>query len=119
MEKRIISEQKVKFGLPTAITMIVGIVIGSGIFFKADSLYVITNGNILLGCLYWFIGALGIIFGGLTIAEWAKKSDTVGGLISYSEMAFGKTFGFWLVGFKQSSTCLHYVPLLVLFVAYI
>lgn len=115
MEKRIISEQKVKFGLPTAITMIVGIVIGSGIFFKADSLYVITNGNILLGCLYWFIGALGIIFGGLTIAEWAKKSDTVGGLISYSEMAFGKTFGF-LAGWFQT---IIYLPALCAIISFV
>ena len=115
MEKRIISEQKVKFGLPTAITMIVGIVIGSGIFFKADSLYVITNGNILLGCLYCFIGALCIIFGGLTISEWAKKSDTVGGLISYSEMAFGKTFGF-LAGWFQT---IIYLPALCAIISFV
>ncbi len=108
MENKIISQQKVKFGLPTAVTMIVGIVIGSGIFFKADSLYVITNGNILLGCIYWLLGALGIIFGGLTIAEWAKRLDTVGGLISYSEMAFGKVFGF-LAGWFQT---IIYLPAL-------
>ncbi|MEA5026189.1 MAG: APC family permease [Erysipelotrichaceae bacterium] len=111
----IVSEQKVKFGLPTAITMIVGIVIGSGIFFKADSLYSITNGNILLGCVYWLIGALGIIFGGLTIAEWAKRLDTVGGLISYSEMAFGKIFGF-LAGWFQT---IIYLPALCAIIAFV
>ncbi|MDD2591549.1 MAG: APC family permease [Erysipelotrichaceae bacterium] len=115
MENKIISEQEVKFGLPTAIAMIVGIVIGSGIFFKADSLYVITNGNILLGCMFWLLGALGIIFGGLTIAEWAKRLDTVGGLISYSEMAFGKTFGF-LAGWFQT---IIYLPALCAIIAFV
>ena len=115
MENKIISQQKVKFGLPTAVTMIVGIVIGSGIFFKADSLYVITNGNILLGCIYWLLGALGIIFGGLTIAEWAKRLDTVGGLISYSEMAFGKVFGF-LAGWFQT---IIYLPALCAIIAFV
>lgn len=113
--EKIVSEQKVKFGLSTAITMIVGIVIGSGIFFKADSLYVITNGNILLGCVYWLIGALGIIFGGLTIAEWAKRLDTVGGLITYSEMAFGKVFGF-LAGWFQT---VIYLPALCAIIAFV
>ena len=115
MENKIISQQKVKFGLPTAVTMIVGIVIGSGIFFKADSLYVITNGNILLGCIYWLLGAFGIIFGGLTIAEWAKRLDTVGGLISYSEMAFGKVFGF-LAGWFQT---IIYLPALCAIIAFV
>ena len=40
-----------KYGLFTAITMIVGICIGSGIFFKSDNVLIATNGSIALGVL--------------------------------------------------------------------
>ena len=47
-----------KYGLITAISMFVGIVIGSGIFFKAQNILNITNGNMPLGILAWVIGGL-------------------------------------------------------------
>lgn len=80
-------QQKRKFGFFTTIAMIAGIVIGSGIFFKTDDILSAVGGNLLLGSLGWILGAIGIIFGGLTVAQYAKKEDTVGGIITYSEMA--------------------------------
>ena len=62
-------EKTRKFGLLMSIAMIIGIVIGSGIFFKADDILIQTNGNIMMGCLVLLLGALGIIFGGITISE--------------------------------------------------
>lgn len=50
-----------KYGLFTTIAMIVGIVIGSGIFFKSDNVLVYTNGNIFLGILVFIIAAFSII----------------------------------------------------------
>ena len=41
--------KKNEYGLFTAITMIVGIVIGSGIFFKSDNILIATGGSIALG----------------------------------------------------------------------
>ena len=43
--------QKEKYGFFTAVTMITGIVIGSGIFFKSDNILEYTNGNVTLGIL--------------------------------------------------------------------
>jgi len=40
MEKKL----EKKYGLPTAIAMVVGVVIGSGVFFKADDVLTLTNG---------------------------------------------------------------------------
>ena len=40
-----------KYGLPTAICMVVGIVIGSGVFFKAEGVLKKTGGNMPLGIL--------------------------------------------------------------------
>ena len=55
-----------KYGLFTAICMVAGIVIGSGVFFKAQTILEKTGGNMPLGVLAWIIGgaimiSLGII----------------------------------------------------------
>ena len=48
-----------RYGLPTAICMVVGIVIGSGVFFKAEKVLQATNGNMPLGILAWgIVGAI-------------------------------------------------------------
>ncbi|MDN5467188.1 MAG: APC family permease, partial [Lactococcus raffinolactis] len=108
-------EKTRKFGLLMSIAMIIGIVIGSGIFFKADDILMQTNGNVMMGCLVLLLGALGIIFGGITISEWAKLTDDAGGLISYAEKAFGRLFAF-LLGWFQTTV---YFPALVAIVAFV
>lgn len=77
--------QKKQYGLFTAIAMIVGIVIGSGIFFKSDDILVATGGSIALGILVFCLAAISIIFGSLTIAELASRNDKAGGIITYAE----------------------------------
>ena len=57
------------YGLFTTIAMIIGVVIGSGIFFKSDNILVATNGSIALGVLVFCIAAIAIIFGSLTISD--------------------------------------------------
>jgi basic amino acid/polyamine antiporter, APA family len=109
------SQQQRKFGLLTTVAMIAGIVIGSGIFFKTDDILRAVEGNVLLSSLGWVLGAVGIIFGGLTIAQYAKKEDTVGGIITYSEMAWGKTLGY-LAGWFQ---IMFYYPALVAIIAWV
>lgn len=108
-------EKTRKFGLLMSIAMIVGIVIGSGIFFKADDILVQTHGNVWMGCLALFLGAVGIIFGGITISEWAKLTDDAGGLIAYADKAFGKVFAF-LLGWFQT---IVYFPALVAIVCFV
>ena len=95
------NQQQRKFGLVTTIAMIVGIVIGSGIFFKTPEVLQATGGNILIGSLAFVVAAISIIFGGLTIAQYSSQDDKVGGIITYSELAWGKTIGF-LAGWFQT-----------------
>ena len=47
-----------KYGLITAICMVVGTVIGSGVFFKAQNVLVATGGNMPLGIAAWVITGL-------------------------------------------------------------
>lgn len=102
------NSQKRKFGLLTTVAMIVGIVIGSGIFFKTDDILVAVGGSVALGVLAFMVGGVGIVFGGLTIAVLARRDENVGGLITYCEMTWGKTLGY-LAGWFQ--TTLYYPPL--------
>ncbi len=106
---------KKQFGLPTAISMIVGIVIGSGIFFKTDDILLDTNGSVLYGAIALVIGAIGIIFGGLTLSKLSEKSEKTGGLITYCEIAFGKRFAYF-AGFYQMGI---YFPALLGVILYV
>ena len=83
--------KKNEYGLFTAIAMIVGIVIGSGIFFKSDNILVATGGSVALGVLVFCIAAIAIIFGSLTISQLASRSAKEGGLISYAEEYYNKS----------------------------
>ncbi len=77
--------KKTEYGLFTTIGMIVGIVIGSGIFFRSDNILIATGGSINLGILVFCLAAISIIFGSLTISELATRSTKTGGIIAYAE----------------------------------
>lgn len=104
-----------KFGLITTISMIIGIVIGSGIFFKTPEIIKASQGNILLGALAFVIAAISIIFGGLTIANYTANDEGVGGIISYCETAYNKRVGY-LAGWFQ---IIIYYPAITAVVAWV
>lgn len=83
-----------QYGLMTAIAMIVGVVIGSGIFFKSDNVLVATGGNVALGAILFAVAAISIIFGSLAIGELASKSDPTqpGGIIAYMDTFYNGRF---------------------------
>lgn len=73
------------YGLGTAISMIVGILVGSGIFFKADDILGFTSGNVGLSVLVFCIGAFCVIFGNITLSQLASRTDRRGGVLAYFE----------------------------------
>ena len=82
--------EKKRYGLFTAVAMIVGIVIGSGIFFKSDNILYATGGSLPLGVLVFLLGAVGIVFGGLSLSELASRTDRPGGVIAYAREFAGR-----------------------------
>ncbi len=78
-------EKEKHYGLFTAVSMIVGICIGSGIFFKADDILGATGGNVVLGIMVFCIGAFSIIFGSITLTELASRTEKTGGVVAYYE----------------------------------
>ncbi|MGN5013215.1 APC family permease [Aeromonas veronii] len=97
-----------RYGLMTAIAMVVGVVIGSGVFFKADDVLRLTGGNLAIALLAWALGAFSMIFGALVFAEFAQRIEKSNGIVDYAEAAYGKMFGYLVGWFKG---VLYYAPL--------
>ena len=62
-----------KYGLFTAIAMIVGIVVGSGIFFKTENILSITGGNMPIGLIAFLAGGLIMVISANAFAIMANK----------------------------------------------
>ena len=90
-----------KYGLAMAICMVIGIVIGSGVFFKAQDILKYTGGNMYLGILAWIIGGVVMIICACTFAKFASKYEKVNGIVDYSESIVGKKYAY-LVGWFTS-----------------
>ena len=88
-----------KYGLATAICMVVGTVIGSGVFFKAQNVLVATGGNMPLGILAWAITGLLMIICSLQFATMATKYEKCSGVVDYADATCGTTYGYYLAWF--------------------
>lgn len=94
--------KETNYKFSTAIAMVVGIVIGCGIEFKADDVLLAVNGSVALGVLGFIIVGIGVLFGALTIAEYAQQDEEQIGIIGYSRKALGDKFAFIVGWFSMS-----------------
>ncbi len=92
-------------GLFDAIAIVIGMVIGSGIFFKPAIVFK-NAGSPMLGILAWLVGGLITIASGLTVAEIAAAIPKTGGIFVYIKELYGEKFAF-LLGWVQS---IVYIP---------
>ena len=83
-----------KYGLLTAVAMVVGIVIGSGVFFKAEAVLRATGGNIVIGIFAWLAVGLIMIICSCTFAVLASRYEKVNGIVDYAETSLGKRYGY-------------------------
>ena len=88
-----------KYGLLTAICMVVGTVIGSGVFFKAQNVLIATGGNMPIGIAAWAITGLLMILCSAQFAVMATKYEKVSGVVDYAEATCGKGYGYYLAWF--------------------
>lgn len=109
------TELKKKYGLLTAICMVVGIVIGSGVFFKAEKILQVTGGNLKLGILSWVIGGIIMIICAYTFSIMATKYEKVNGVVDYAEAALGEKYAY-LAGWFLSTI---YYPTLTMALAWL
>ncbi|XJZ28891.1 APC family permease [Bacillota bacterium Lsc_1132] len=97
--KREVNLQK-NIGFTVAVSLVVGTVIGSGIFMK-PGVVISSTGNSTYALLAWVIGGIITLASGLTIAEVSVKIPRTGGLYAYIEEVYGKFWGF-LCGWVQT-----------------
>ena len=95
-------ELEKKWGLPTALAMVIGIVIGSGIFFKAVKVLSLTNGNMRNALLVIGIVGLICIICSSVFAILGKKYYKCNGLIDYAEATCGKKYAYFIGWFSST-----------------
>ena len=93
------NELKRSLGFWSAISIVVGTIIGSGIFFKQASI-LDSAGSSTMAILAWIFGGVITLAAGLTIAEIGAQMPYTGGLYVYIENLYGRICGF-LAGWMQ------------------
>src|SRR5688572_16892020 len=88
-------------GTAAAISIVVGTVIGSGIFLVPQNM-VLNVGSPQMVFIVWIFGGILTLFGALTYAELAAALPESGGEYAYLREAYGPFFGF-LYGWTQTS----------------
>lgn len=87
-------------GLTAALSTVIGMVIGGGVFFKPQAVYTLTGGEPGLGIIAWLVAGVITITAGLTAAEVSAAIPKTGGMMVYIEEIYGKKLGV-LTGWMQ------------------
>ena len=93
-------------GLRDLILLIIGTVIGSGIFIVPGAVLRQTNGSIAVAMLVWLVGGILSLLGALTYGELSARSPHAGGLYVFIREGFGRFPAFlygWALFFVISS----------------
>jgi len=90
---------KRSMGIWSGLSLVIGTVIGSGVFFKQASVLE-QAGSTTAGLAAWIVGGIITLAAGLTISEVAARLPKTGGLYSYIESLYGSAAGF-LTGWMQ------------------
>ena len=92
---------KKNLGVATATSIVIGCVIGAGVFFKPYAIYQSTGGAPGMGMLAWVFGGIASILAALTFAEVAVLIPRTGGMVAYLGEAYNERIGF-LAGWMQT-----------------
>ncbi len=106
MEKK--STMEKRYGFPTALAMVIGIVIGSGIFFKAVKLLKLTGGSMRNALLVIGIVGLICIVCSLYFANLGREYVHCNGLVDYAEALMGQKYAYFIGWF----TAVFYNPII-------
>ncbi|MEG2917870.1 MAG: amino acid permease, partial [Clostridium sp.] len=91
-----------KYGLAMAIAMVIGIVIGSGVFFKAEKVLTATGGDLPIGILAWVIGGMIMVICAYVFSIMATRYEKVNGVVDYAEIALGSKYGYFIGWFMTT-----------------
>ncbi len=92
---------KAKYGIVTAFALVMGTVIGVGIFFRAPAMAALTGGDFNAVLTAWVVGILMVVAAAIVIAEISSMDTDTGGVQSFLERSWNKRIGFG-AGFTQT-----------------
>lgn len=104
-----------KYGLPTAISMVIGTVIGSGIFFKASKVLAANNGDMLKSLFTVISVGLIMLVCAYVFSLLAARVDKVNGLVDYAEISCGPFYAYcvgWfasVIFYPTITSCLAWI----------
>ncbi len=104
-----------KYGFWTASAMVIGIVIGSGVFFKADDVLIASGGSLSTALLAWLIGGSIMVVTAYVFSQIATRVEKVNGVVDYFEEAYGEKAGYLVAWFMT----FVYYPTLVAVLAWV
>jgi len=96
------AQLKRQYGLLTAICMVVGIVVGSGVFFKAEAMLNITKGDLPTALLSWLLGGIVMVISAYTFATMGTQFEKVNGVVDYSEALVGSGYAYYVGWFMAT-----------------
>lgn len=79
----------------TGMAMVVGVVIGAGIFIKSGKVMQASGDNMWLALTAWLVGGLIMIASGFCFAKYATKISKYNGLVDYLEVASNRKFAYY------------------------
>jgi len=88
---------KRQYGLFTAICLVVGSVIGTGIFWLPGRVLYEANGHLGIGILAWLVGGTMVATCVYMFSVMARRYEMIHGMVDYAEALVGKKYGY-LVG---------------------
>ncbi len=94
------SEFKQEIGIFGGVSIIGGIMIGSGIFYLGSYVLLRTGMSLGLALLCWIVGGIVSLLGGLCFAELGASRPVAGGMVVYLNEAYHPIVGF-LFGFAS------------------
>lgn len=116
-------EKNKQYSLFTFIALIAGIIIGSGIYFKIGKITELSGGKISYVIINFSIAAIGVIFGGIAMSQFAIMSKGNGGVVTYFDehvsrnsatgFAWYQTFAYYpvIAGVVSWVSCLYLLKL--------
>lgn len=104
---------KRQYGLWTGMAMVVGIVIGSGVFLKAGGVLALSGGDLKISLLAWLVGGIIMVASGFCFAIFASKIKKYNGVVDYVEVSTNKKVGYFLAWLMTT----FYYPIIASIVA--
>jgi len=83
-----------RYGLLTAICLVVGTVIGSGIFFRNDTIFAAIGGNMWIGIAAWVVGGFITLSFAWAFSILATQHEDIDGISGFARKLVGEKFAY-------------------------